>query len=878
MGEVYRARDTRLGRDVALKILPRALSGDPDRLARFEREARMLAALNHPNIATIHGVEEGDGITALVLELVPGDTLEEKIVRAPASRLPIAEVLAVAHQLADGLDAAHQQGIIHRDLKPANIKITPAGLVKILDFGLARLDTPDGNAVAGSDAVTAVRTLDGVILGTAAYMSPEQARGRPLDRRTDVWAFGCVLYEMLTGRRAFTGDTVLDTLSAIIEREPDWTVLRPDVPPSLANLLRRSLEKDVTRRLRDIGDARIEMDRAGDESETRSALKAAAPEPMAGRKPIRAWTLAATGAAVALVAGALMLVGRSRDFNAVEPPGPATNLVYTQLTTLDSATQPTVSPDGRMIAFVRGPHTNVPEYAVTSQIYVKLLPDGDPVQLTRDDTVKFAPRFSPDGSRVVYSTLGTSGFDTWVIPVLGGQEPRRFLANAEGVSWIGDRLLFSYLTGQGITMAVATATESRADERTVLVNDGVMDHFSSLSPDGQQLLLAEMGFAGWEPCRLAPFDGSSAGRKVGPQPAQCTGATWSPDGKWMYFSADTGIGFHIWRQAFPEGQPEQVTSGVTEEEGISFSADGRSFFTSIGTRQSALWVHDARGDRQVTSEAFAFKPAFSHDNRQLYYLVRTGLGTNIAYGTLWVLDLASGQRQRLLPEFQMEHFAVARDGNRVALVARTEQGPSGVWVATLDGSVAPRQLTTSRGVQVFFDAQGDAFFAAEEPDGTFVYRARAGGTAPEKAIAAPVLLLYGVSPDGQHAAAWMTGTLDGQPNAVGIYPLAGGAPTIVCTSCAYRSGYAGPQEVTWSPDGRILYIALVGGSAVFAIPVRAGEALPPFPPNGLRSIQDAGALPGAKPMAPGAVAGADPSVYAYTKVSAQGNVYRVSAR
>jgi eukaryotic-like serine/threonine-protein kinase len=305
MGEVYRARDTRLGRDVALKILPRALNSDPDRLARFEREARMLAALNHPNIATIHGVEESDGITALVLELVAGETLEEKIVGAESGRLPTAETVAIARQIIDGLDAAHQKGIIHRDLKPANIKITPTGLVKVLDFGLARLDAKEGDAVVDSDVVTAARTLDGAVVGTAAYMSPEQARGQALDRRTDIWAFGCVVYEMLTGRRAFTGPTVLDTLSAIIEREPDWTLLPPAVPLPLANLLRRCLEKDITKRLRDIGDARVELDRAGGESPAPATPAAAA----SGSTP--AWTLAVGVGVVALVIAAVVFAWRS---------------------------------------------------------------------------------------------------------------------------------------------------------------------------------------------------------------------------------------------------------------------------------------------------------------------------------------------------------------------------------------------------------------------------------------------------------------------------------------------------------------------------------------------------------------------------------------
>src|SRR5262245_59868785 len=262
MGVVYRARDTRLGREVAIKILPRAFTADADRLARFEREARVLASLNHPAIAAIHGVEESDGIRALVLELVEGETLAQRIT-ARKTGLPVKEALDIARQIAEALEAAHEKGIVHRDLKPANIKITPAGIVKVLDFGLAKLEVTSGEGAEGvseSPTITVNDTRDGLIVGTAAYMSPEQARGQAVDKRTDIWAFGCVLYEMLSGRRAFSGETLTDTLAAILEREPDWHVLPDATPSTIRRLLRRCLEKDSKRRLRDICDVRIELD------------------------------------------------------------------------------------------------------------------------------------------------------------------------------------------------------------------------------------------------------------------------------------------------------------------------------------------------------------------------------------------------------------------------------------------------------------------------------------------------------------------------------------------------------------------------------------------------------------------------------------------
>ena len=257
MGEVYRATDTKLGRQVAIKVLPTSVAQDGERLARFDREARTLAALNHPKIAAVYGLEDAAGAKALVMELVEGEDLSQRLARGA---IPIGEALAIAKQIAEALEAAHEQGIIHRDLKPANIKVRPDGTVKVLDFGLAKVIEPSGAMASNSMSptiTTPAMTQMGMILGTAAYMSPEQARGKPVDRRTDIWAFGAVLFEMLTGTRAFEGDDVTDILANIVRGEPEWARLPSETPPGIRKLLRRCLEKDRKRRMSDAGDVRL---------------------------------------------------------------------------------------------------------------------------------------------------------------------------------------------------------------------------------------------------------------------------------------------------------------------------------------------------------------------------------------------------------------------------------------------------------------------------------------------------------------------------------------------------------------------------------------------------------------------------------------------
>jgi hypothetical protein len=412
MGEVFRARDSKLNRDVALKVLPRAVEFDPDRLARFSREAQVLASLNHPHIAAIYGLEESNGRQALVLELVEGVTLANRIAQGP---LALADALKIARQIAEALQAAHEKGIIHRDLKPANIKVTPAGVVKVLDFGLAKTAVGELVPSAASPLTTvAGETHVGVILGTAAYMSPEQARGQAVDSRTDIWALGCVLFEMITGQRAFAGDAASDSIAKILEGEPNWSRLPKNTPAKVRQLLRQCLQKDPFRRPQSIAAPRAVI------------------EQLLAPRPSMLWTWGGIAAAIVAVAvGAFVWL---RD-----QPAPAGRSDWVQITNLDSVTQPALSPDGRMLAFIRGSGT----FVTPGQLYAKLLPDGEPVALTNDNLSKMSPVFSPDGSRIAYTVNDGGSWDTWEVPTVRG-EARRWLRNASGLSWTGSGdILFS---------------------------------------------------------------------------------------------------------------------------------------------------------------------------------------------------------------------------------------------------------------------------------------------------------------------------------------------------------------------------------------------------------------------------------------------------
>ena len=411
MGEVYRAHDSRLNRDVAIKTLPPAFAGNPDRLTRFRHEARMLASLNHPNIAGIYDLEKSGAADLLVMELVEGEMLNGPV--------PVERALEYARQVGEALKAAHGRGIIHRDLKPANIKVTAEGRVKVLDFGLAKaIASEDALAtLAEVDTVTVVQTAVGHIVGSPSYMSPEQAHGHPVDARTDIWAFGCLLFELLTGRRAFEARTVAETIRVVLDREPDWSALPRTTPAAIRALLQRCLAKDAGSRLQDVGEAIGTIE-----------------DVQRGWNRWRAVAIAAAVVGLVVATAAVWFGGSATATGSSE---------WVQVTQLpDSVSQPALSPDGRMVTFIRGPET----FFGPGQVYVKMLPDGEPVRLTDDTFNKMSPVFSPDGARIAY-TVVTPKFlwDTWVVPVLGG-EPARWLGNASGLIWTGPRqILFSAL-------------------------------------------------------------------------------------------------------------------------------------------------------------------------------------------------------------------------------------------------------------------------------------------------------------------------------------------------------------------------------------------------------------------------------------------------
>ncbi len=351
-----------------------------------------------------------------------------------------------------------------------------------------------------------------------------------------------------------------------------------------------------------------------------------------------------------------------------------------------------------------------------------------------------SPVFVPGGDRIAYGVTGSmaepTGWATWTVPVFGG-EPSRLLSNSSALTWISGgtppRVLFSEVD-RDIHMSIVTAAANRSETRTVYApaSPNGMAHRSYLSPDRKWVLVVEME-GGWRPCRLVPFEGDTPGKLVGPSPGQCTTAAWSPDGKWMYFSVNTGNGYHVWRQSFPDGVPEQVTFGATEEEGIAFDPDGKSFVTSVGTRQSTLWVHDARGERQITSEGYASLPQFSADGKTLYYLLRSRANRRYVSGHLWAANLETGKHERLLPDFLLEHYSVSQDGNRIVFAAIDEMGHTPVWLATLDGRTAPRRLSTIDAIRTFFGANGDVYFLGAEGETTrFLYRVAGGREWPAK--------------------------------------------------------------------------------------------------------------------------------------------------
>jgi serine/threonine protein kinase len=599
MGQVYRARDTRLGRTVAIKVLPPDLTHDRERLARVEREARALAALNHANIAVLYGVEETSGAWALILELVEGETLASRLRRG----VSVSEALELARQIAAALDAAHEKGIVHRDLKPGNVMVTPAGTVKVLDFGLAKLAEPGAVDLTQAPTETGA-TATGAVLGTPAYMSPEQARAQAVDKRTDIWAFGCVLFELLTQRRAFEGPTVSDTLAAILNREPDWTLLPSNVPARVLELLRRCLTKDLTRRTRDIGDVALDLDaaRAGNES-----------SPVAHQASATgiAWKAAAFGSALVAASALLLLWQRGAPEAVQTESSPSINALRQLTTDRGLSTDPSLSADGRLVAYASNRSG-----AGNLDIYVQQTAGGPAIRLTADSADDHQPNVSPDGSLVVFRSE-RSPRGVYVASTLGGEarllapDGMRPMFSPDGRSiafWTGRwlaprgtdavRQTFVMPAAGGAPTRVATNLESAGD--VVWAPDG-----RSLLVFGRQTVSGSSDGADWW---WQPIAGGAAVATGALPRFAAQGATGPTDLVFPYplnwtsagvlftgdRGSDEGDAQGLWLVALDStsgraaGDAVRLTNGTTRDVSASVALDGRMVFAAVVSNRTTF--------------------------------------------------------------------------------------------------------------------------------------------------------------------------------------------------------------------------------------------------------------------------------------------------
>jgi Tol biopolymer transport system component len=720
------------------------------------------------------------------------------------------------------------------------------GVARIIDFGLAK-------------SHDATATLDGTTKGTPLYMSPEQASGKPVDYRTDLWSLGAVLYEMLAGRPPFQGETPLQVMRAVTQDEPPaLRTLRPELPPGVDAIAARALQKDPAARYQSAAEVARDLS-AALAGQALASVTVAQPALGARRRAI------SLAAALAVLAAAALLAWRFG-----RRPGPATSASeYIQITNFaDSGCAPALSPDGRMLTFFRGGAY----FLGDGQVYVKLLPDGESKQLTNSSNAKYDPVFTPDGSRVAYTELQlqreTVSWDTWTVPVLGGP-PARLMANAAGLSWVSpDRVLFSeIMAGTVLHMGIVTAKESRAEERRIYfpAHERAMAHYSWPSPDRSSVLIVEMDPSqAWLRCRVTPMDGKSAGIQVGPAGA-CTAAGWSPDGRWMYLNAMVGGASHLWRQRWrnhaPDGEPQQITFGPTEEEGLAVAPDGKSLIASVGVRQSSVWTHDSAGDRMVSQEGSASAPALSADGKRLYYLLQKSNRTEVK--DLWQRDLVSGNSRSVLPGLPIVDYDISRDETQVAYTAVGAGNEKEIFMVAADRSTPPRQVVRG-GDSVSFGAGGQLIFRQLGAHANYLARIQTDGSGLERIQNLRISDKTGASPDGN----WVvTGDADGVSGAFAV-SLKGQVRCQLCT---------GQCDAKWSPDGKYLYLT-VGDpkrskGQTYIIPIPRGVGLLDLPRDGLDAV---GGLSGMRSIPGTFVApGPDPQTYAFARSEFRGNLFRI---
>lgn len=819
MGQVFRARDTKLDREVAIKVLPEALAYDADRRARFQREAKTLAALNHPNIASIYGVEESGDLFALVMELVEGEDLAQRIARGP---LPLDDALRSAKQIAEALEAAHEQGIVHRDLKPANIKVRPDGTVKVLDFGLAKATEPPAlsamSAAVNSPTITspAALTHAGVILGTAAYMSPEQAKGRSADRRSDVWAFGVVLYEMVTGQRAFKSDDVPETLAFVLTRPPDWTALPAATPPPIRRLLRRCLEKDRTRRLADIADARLDIDDALSGSEGNPPVAA-----ISGKTRERfAW------AAAVLLAGltAALIVGR--------PPRPASIAPETTRTLLSvaptdqpqatspleeriGAPRPTrtaiaLSPDGKTLVFGA-------IWGGVPQLYVRAMNQLSATPLSGTSGGS-SPFFSPNGQWLGFWVDG----EIRKVPIGGGPSVTLCKAAAIfGATWgSDDTIVFATARNGGLWRVPAAGG---TPEALTTLQPGEYSHrLPHLMPDGRAVIFTiSKGAPLWNDTQIVVRS-----LETGKQTVLVTGGSdgrYVSTGHLVFARLGTlmAVPFDPIRLAVTGGATG-VIDGVMEAANRNLSDMDNTLSAQFTVSDTGALVYLTGGavpaaertlawvDRSGTSQALQaplrsyFVPRLSAD----------GLG--VAVSTLdarevWRFDIARGALSRVTVDGRSGYGVFTPDARRIVFRSGAAGGEDNLYWKSADGSGTPERLTTSARSQTPGSWSRDGTLLAFVEEGEtqaqafFQFDIHVLSIADRKTRALVQTAANEMSPEFSPDGRWLAYvSSESGRSEVYVQPYPGpGDRHLISTN--------GGEQPAWNPNGRELFYVQAGG-------------------------------------------------------------------
>ena len=823
MGEVWQARDTKLDRDVALKVLPDAFTSDPDRLARFEREAKVLASLNHPNIGAIHGFEESGATKALVLELVEGPTLADRIADGP---IPVDESLAIAKQIAEALEAAHEQGIIHRDLKPANVKVKADGTVKVLDFGLAKAFQPEASGASASESptisLTAAATQMGMVIGTAAYMAPEQAKGKPVGKQADVWAFGVVLYEMLTGTRPFAGEDVSETLARVIDREPEWETLPDKVPVVLSSFLRHCLQKNRKQRIRDIGDVSLAMEGAFETTASTSSEPAVSTPLQFWQRPVPALVVMVL---VAVIAGlAVWSVTRS-----TAPASPALRRFAIDLGPADPIAvstvrvMPAVSPDGTQLVYaanVRG----------TQQLYLRTFDQLDAQPITGSENA-YEPFFSPDGEWVGFVDPFSSALKR--VSVRGGQAltlAACFPPN--GATWLPDGTIVASCIESGlgtILLRIPVAGGTLDPLTTLDADNGEVGHsWPRVLPGGGALLFTIV------------TDGQRADASrvavlsldTGEQHTVVEGgynARYVPTGHLIFGRQGSlwGVPFDVDRLV-TTGREELVLPEVELNEGygsmaLAVSGDGTLVYLpgeavnlgdDVDGAGRPVWV-DRAGQATPIGEGRrnnALRSRLSPDNTRLATTVASTDGQDV-----WVDDLERGTSTRLTNDGNSFSPAWSPDGARVSFGSFAP--PFGLFSRAADGS-GERETVLTGEEQIASpygwtpDGQAMLFWEGQVGDGALWTVSPEGDRSPYL-VGPGYFTGADLSPDGR----WMAYGSDesGQLEIyLQRYPDLGDKVTV-------SSG--GGREARWSPDGSELFYRNLAGDRMMVVEVETEPTL-----------------------------------------------------